>query len=172
MILFKTIKTPYVDTWYDYSKTATFKSGGRWNSAGIAAMYTSTNPQNAMLELGNYCSSPKMANTLYKLLIFEVKELRLFEVDVTQLPSNWDRKPHGGACSTIGDRVLSDVNYDGLLIPSATINKDAATHPVNSVRKAAYANVVMNISHMDETDMRVIDVCSPVFSTQMFSAKK
>jgi len=170
MIAFKTIKTEFTDTWADYRKTASFRSGGRWNHPQYPVLYLSTNPQNAMVEIANYTSSPKMANRYYQLVAFDIKSPRLKTLEPKLLPDNWFAREHRPATMDIGSKILDDPNYDGFLVPSANINHVVATHAVNEIRTTSYANMVINIETLGVDNIKMYSTFSPIFSSGMFSA--
>jgi len=158
-----------VKTWAEYHKTGSFLNGARWNSSGTPAMYLSLNIQNAMLEVANYSVSPKMANKLYRIVVFEFSSLRLYEVAPEELPVNWNSDTHGSETQIIGDKLLISEEYDGFIAPSAGINNEIVEHSLNEVRRAAYANVIVNIEKYGHGRVVLIDDYSPIFSQRMFA---
>ena len=169
MILFKVINKDFITTWTDYQKTHSYRKGARWNSPGTPAMYLSSNIQNAMLEIANYSISPKMANKLYRLVVFEFSSLRLHELAPKELPDNWNRGTHGIETQGLGDRLLTSDEYDGFRAPSVGINGEVVQHPLNEVRQTAYANVIVNIEKYGHDKVKLVDSYSPIFSRQMFT---
>ena len=49
---------------------ASYLDGGRWNAAGIPALYFAETASVAMLEMANYLPSPRLVPTSYRLGIF------------------------------------------------------------------------------------------------------
>jgi RES domain-containing protein len=168
MILFKTIHKDYVSTWSDYTKTSSFRQGARWNNANIPVMYTSSNAQNAMLEIANYVPSPKMVNQLYRMAVFEFPELRLHTIEPVELPTRWHGESHEQAAKDLGEKYLLDTRCDGIKVPSATINRDVATHSVNTIRSSVYANVIVNLERIGLDRIKLIDSFSPIYPHSMF----
>lgn len=169
MILFKTIKANYVDKWKDYEKTSSFKSGARWNLPNTPAMYLSSNAQNAMLEIANYMTSPKEVNKFFRLAVFEFPELKLHTVEPHELPTNWHAVTHQRDAKVIGDNYLNSKAFEGIVVPSATINHVVATHSINSLRRSVYANVVVNLERIGMHRIRLIDSFVPIYSNAMFN---
>lgn len=169
MILFKAIQKNYVGKWSDFQKTSSFRNGARWNSPGVAAMYTSVNPQNAMLEIANYLGTPKLANATYVMCVFEFTSLRLYHLVPDELPADWHSVFKPDAAKKLGDSYLNNPNYDGIVVPSVTINQSIAMHPLNEVRAAAYGNVVVNIETIGVDKIRLVDTFSPIYSSNMFA---
>jgi RES domain-containing protein len=169
MILFKTIHKDYVNTWHDYQKTNSYRAGARWNSAGVPVMYASSNAQNAMLEIANYMPKPSLVNALYRLAVFEFPSLRLHQIEPRELPSNWYDSTKPKEPKDLGDKYLKSANYDGIVVPSATINRDVATHPVNAIRESVYANVVVNLETIGLSEIKLIGSFEPIYSHSMFT---
>ncbi|MEG3764955.1 RES family NAD+ phosphorylase [Alteromonas sp. 14N.309.X.WAT.G.H12] len=170
MILFRTIHKDYFSTWFDYRNSKSFKHGARWNLPNIPATYTSSNAQNAMLECANYTPSPKAANRLYRLCVFEVPELRLKNIEPTDLPDKWFQKSSQTQTQELGSKYLLNPDYEGIVVPSVTINHGIATHPINAIRHSVWANVVINLDTIGIDRIKLIEVCEPLFSTRMFGA--
>lgn len=169
MILFKAIQKAHVSSWDDYQKTSSYRDGARWNSAGMPVMYTSSNAQNAMLEIANYMPNPKTVNAVYDIVVFEFPELRLHYIEPSELPKEWHEEGHADVLKTIGDSYLSHKDFDGIVVPSATINRDIATHPINAVRRSVYANTVVNLETIGLDRIAVTGNFSPVYSSKMFT---
>lgn len=171
MILFKIIHRDFVSEWADYQKTGSFRNGARWNSPGTPVMYLSSNIQNAMLEIANYSISPRMANRLFRMTVFEFASLRLYEMSPEDLPVTWNADEHGPDTQEVGDKLLSSDHYDGFLAPSAAINNDIVRHSLKDVRRSAYGNVIVNIEKYEQDKAELIDSYSPIFSQPMFAGK-
>ena len=169
MILFKAIQKAHVSSWKSYEKTSSYRDGARWNSAGMPVMYTSSNAQNAMLEIANYMPNPKAVNAVYDIVVFEFPELRLYSIEPNELPEEWHDGRQVDALKAIGDSYLSNKDFDGIVVPSATINREIATHPINAVRRSVYANTVVNLATIGLDRISVTGKFSPVYSSKMFS---
>lgn len=169
MILFKTIHNDYVDLWKDYNKTSSFKLGARWNNASTPVLYTSSNAQNAMLEIANYVKSPKIVNRNFKLAVFQFPELRLHSIDPKELPAKWHDPIHATEVKALGDKYLLDPNWDGIVVPSATINREVATHSINTIRQSVYANVIVNPDNIGLDRITLIDKFSPIYCSSMIT---
>jgi RES domain-containing protein len=170
MILFKVIKKPFVATWNDYEKTSSFTDGFRWNAPRTPIMYLSSNVQNAMLEIANYMPNPKMVNKLYEVAVFEFPELRLHSIEPTELTPTWNTTGHNIETQDLGMKYLSnDKDWDGIKIPSATINEDIATNTINTIRESVYANVAVNLLTIGVDRISLLKAYSPVYSNRMFA---
>lgn len=171
MILFKAVNKNYAASWAEYEKTSSYKKGARWNEVGTPVLYMSKNIQNAMLEIANYVTSPAMANAMYAICVFEFPELRLHTIEPKELPGDWADENHPASTSALGSKYLNDsANYDGIIVPSTTINHGIATHVINSVRASAYGNVVINPNTIGTAKIKLIETLDPIYSKRMFSA--
>ncbi|AIW22591.1 RES family NAD+ phosphorylase [Vibrio coralliilyticus] len=168
MILFRTLHKTYFNTWKDYEKGSSFISGARWNKANTPVMYMSSNVQNAMLEATNYAKNPKSANRKFVMGVFDCPPLRLYEVRPEELPAQWNEYPFIPETQAIGSEKLLSDEYDGIVVPSCTINLDLVRSPVNEVRRSIYANVVLNPEKEAVREMKLLETFSPVFSNRMF----
>lgn len=94
--------------------------GGRWNSAGIAVVYTAQSKSLAALELlvhlqtsqllASYCSIPvQIGNELVEV------------VDPDSLPANWNEYPAPTVLQEIGDRWATEQRSVALQVPSAIV---------------------------------------------------
>src|SRR5262245_32097003 len=93
------------------------KTGGRWNSAGLAAVYCSSTPSLAALEiLVNFAR----ADLLDAYVLFScVLDQSLIEVvDLAKLPSTWRDSPIPPEVQAIGDEWLRSGRTAVLHVPS------------------------------------------------------
>jgi len=169
MILFKSMRSKYVSDWANYKLTSSYIDGARWNSANTPVLYFSSNVQNAMLETSNYQPNPAKANKFYSMAVFDCKELRLHTIDADNLPNEWNRTTHLADLQQLGDSFLLNNKYDGIIVPSATINPEIATHPINSIRLASYANVIINPKTVGLNNIKLIEAYQPLYSSKMFA---
>gem|GEM_PF-383511 len=173
MIVFRTVAQQYaaVDKMLDYTKSSNYRNGARWNSAGIPALYLSTNVQNAMLELANYVDDPETANLSSVIAIYQIDdELRLDEIAPKQLTDDWNVYPYPPSLQKLGDTILTSPNYDGLIAPSIAINDAVARSNINTIRQSCYANLIINPTNTIVRSMKLIDTCDPIYSERMFSS--
>lgn len=169
MILFRALHKKYAKTWTDYKKGSSYKVGARWNVASTPVMYFSSNVQNAMLELGSYVKSPKIANKLFAIGVFECPTLKLKEIQPEELPTNWQQYPFNIATQKYGTEILNDEKYDGLIAPSATINPELAASMQNELRNCIYANVIVNPERDALKRMTLLESFEPIYSNRMFT---
>ncbi len=168
MILFKAIKNQHLDGWKDIRLSGSFKYGARWNLPGVPAMYTSKGIQNTMLEAANYNATPEILNKLFTIVVFEVPELRLRLIDFEELPAKWANIEHAEEVKKVGSDYLQSNKYDGIIVPSATLNSKLAMHETNAIRDCAYQNVIINLPTVKPESMKIVGKFSPIYSPNAF----
>ena len=111
-----------------------------------------------------------MVNKQCDIVVFQFPELRLHSIDPKELPVTWNSNAHDLETQNLVIKYLSNnKEYDGVLIPSTTINGDIATHPVNTIRHCVYANVAVNILSIGLSNIKVLHAYSPVYSNRIFN---
>jgi RES domain-containing protein len=108
--------------------------GGRWNSPGVAVVYTAGSPSLAALELLVHLEA---ADLLRKYVFFEVRidESSIAEINAAALPKDWKAEPPPASARSLGDTWLARGSSAVLRIPSAIV-------PVES-------NFLLNPGHAD-----------------------
>jgi RES domain-containing protein len=96
------------------------KYGGRWNSPGIAIVYTAENQSLAVLELLVHLESPDLLHK-YVLIGVEIDESLVTEFDPSHLPRNWRSDPPPAGLRKIGDDWVRAAASVALRIPSTVI---------------------------------------------------
>jgi RES domain-containing protein len=139
----------------DRNGTGARLSGGRWNSAGIAAIYAGLTPEIAAME--------KLVHTGE----FLPKDLVLAQIDlpnddrlyrrytVKDLPDGWNALPSSTAAIALGDEFLLTASHLGLIIPSAVM-PEAFNILLNPLHPAFDA-VTISIVRAFEFDSRLLD---------------
>ena len=131
-------------------------------------MYLASNAQNAMLEIANYAVSPRMANTLYRLVVFEFPATRLYETAPDELPPRWNERVHHSGVQQFGDRLLRQDDYEGFRVPTVALPTQISLHPRDTVRTTANLNVVLHPPRIALDRVKILDSVTPVFSSAMF----
>lgn len=100
------------------------RSGGRWNTPGSRAVYTSATAALAALEmlvhLGRAASLPS-----YVLIACSFHERFLMRLDRTLLPTDWRSYPAPPGLQSIGDQWLRSGASLALEVPSALIETES-----------------------------------------------
>ena len=98
-------------------------AGGRWNSRGRAAVYTSSRLSLAALELLVHTDVPLVPPDLVAFEIDVPDDLDIESVEVAELPRDW-RQPGDPGCRAIGDRWLAEGRTAVLRVPSAVVPEE------------------------------------------------
>jgi hypothetical protein len=130
-------------------------------------MYLASNVQNAMLEIANYSISPKMANRLYRLAVFEFPAPTLYRAEPFELPAGWNEGGHTSSVQKFGDDLLRSPEHDGFIVPTVAVHEAITISARDDVRETTYHNVVLNPAKLDLSKVRLIDQPTPVFSARM-----
>lgn len=104
----------------DLSSLGAFLEGGRWNSEGVHALYTSENPSLAMLELLVHLDQQEIPPGMYQMEISLSRSARILELNDADMPDEW-REPDNLYLRSLGDRHLREGRYLGLKVPSAVM---------------------------------------------------
>jgi RES domain-containing protein len=97
------------------------KSGGRWNSPGLALVYTSSTASLAALEIVvNVQGSDLLAS--YVVFSCEFREDLIEPVDLSKLPPNWRNSPIPPQTQAFGDEWLRSGRSAILEVPSAVVD--------------------------------------------------
>jgi RES domain-containing protein len=96
-------------------------SGGRWNSAGISAIYASEHL--AMAAHEKFVHLPRPLPHGMRLVKFGIRfgSAALHRVDISQLPADWRREPVSPSTQALGDAWLRSKKTAILAVPSALI---------------------------------------------------
>ena len=98
-------------------------AGGRWNTRGRAAVYTSSRLSLAALELLVHTDVPLVPPDLVAFEIEIPDELDIESVDTADLPKDW-RLPGHPSCRAIGDTWLAEERTAVLRVPSAVVPEE------------------------------------------------
>ena len=101
---------------------ASYLDGGRWNEAGVPALYFAETASVAMLEMANYLPSPRLVPSSYRLGIFEVPEdTPMNRWPVADMPPDWRDFPYPESTRRMGTEWLMRGASLLLEIPSAAV---------------------------------------------------
>jgi RES domain-containing protein len=104
----------------DLSGTGAFNDGGRWNSPGVFALYTSENPALALLEVLVHVDESELPPHLFMMTIEVDDEAPIYAVTDARLPADW-RVPDNMELKRIGDRLLRGDKYLAIKAKSAVL---------------------------------------------------
>jgi RES domain-containing protein len=123
-----------------FSGAGARKYGGRWNSPGVALVYTAQNQALAILAMLVHLENTELLDQ-YVLIGVEIGESFIQEFDGTHLPRNWRDDPAPVSLDAIGDeRALSQASA-ALRVPSTLVPGED--------------NLLLNPLHPDFTRLQV-----------------
>lgn len=108
--------------------------GGRWNSKGIACVYTADCESLSILETIVHLSSGRHLHDwcMYEI---ELEERQLLKLEHSALSANWFETPAPFENTVIGDDWVQSNDSVGLILPSAVARRDN--------------NIMLNPAHPD-----------------------
>lgn len=118
--------------------------GGRWNSEGVSAVYTSSTLALAALEYLIHVDIEDVPDDLVAMAVEVPDDAAVASVTVDDLPGDWNRTPDHPACAKIGDAWVADGTALLLRVPSALVPEEW--------------NVLVNPRHPRAGDMAVMSV--------------
>ena len=136
----------------DLSGKGAYLVGGRWNSPGVYALYTSEHESLCLLELMVHLDEEDLPEDLYLMEIEIQPSAKLLELTEDEMPHNW-RLPENIQLKEMGDALLVEKNL-GFIAPSAVMptGKNIILNPRHP--KFSEFVKVKNIIHL-ETDARL-----------------
>jgi len=121
MIVFRLSKAAFAN---DISGKGAEKSGGRWNSRGVAMVYTSASRALCTTEIAVHTPLGNLPAD-YKLISIEIPDdVLIQEVSVLELPSDWKSVPHSHSTQLIGDQFILSNNFVVLKVPSVVVQDE------------------------------------------------
>jgi RES domain-containing protein len=98
--------------------------GGRWNSKGTEMIYTAANRSLAMAEVAVHISIGNLPAGFMMLTIDIPDDVSMEELNVDQLPPNWNQFPPLKETQRYGDQFISTGTACVLKVPSAVTKGD------------------------------------------------
>jgi RES domain-containing protein len=132
-------KTKFLDLAWDGEGAK--KSGGRWNSAGVAVVYTSGTLSLALVEV--LVHLPSGVLPAYSAVRVDFDEAMVSAIDPADLPASWRDHPPPAEIRKIGDRWVAEGSSLVLRVPSVVVPSEF--------------NYVLNPAHPAFADLRIGD---------------
>ncbi len=121
MIVFRLSKSKYS---HDLSGIGAEKTGRRWNSKGIAMVYTSESRALCTTEIAVHTPLGILPKD-YELITIDIPDsVKIFELNLKVLPTDWKSIPHSGTTQELGDGFVKENKYAVLKTPSAVVQSD------------------------------------------------
>ena len=150
MILYRFANKKYS---HDISGEGSRLFGGRWNSKGIPALYTSLTISLALLELLIHSTSYDEIVT-NQLMIIDANLDEATDITLKQLKVNWQHDED--YCKFIGDNFLQSSSSLLFKVPSVVIPEEH--------------NIVINPKHKDFSKVKIKSVRSFEFDVRLFKS--
>ena len=141
MEIYRITQEKYAD---DLSGNGARLYGGRWNSEGLFAVYTSSSRSLALLETFAHTPAKMLSEKIYILITLSVPDtLKWEELDRDKLTTGWDAADTRPLTKRLGDKFLR--NKSGLLFA------------VPSVLMPEELNYVINPLHADLKKIKLVN---------------
>jgi RES domain-containing protein len=114
--------------------------GGRWNSNGVAVVYTAQSQSLAALELLANADSASLLER-YVFISVEFSSHLVQKVDFSSMPQNWQADPAPQESKDIGDTWVASGSSCVLQVPSVIV--------------PAESNFLLNPRHVDYRKLRI-----------------
>lgn len=118
MIVFRLSKSKYSK---DLSGKGAEISGGRWNSKGVALLYTSQSRALCTTEIAVHTPLGNIPIN-YEIISIEIPDkIKIKELDIRLLPLDWKSFPHPHSTQEIGDNFVKNKKFLVLKTPSVVV---------------------------------------------------
>ena len=151
MIVYRVGKAEYSK---DLSGNGARLYGGRWNSVGTACLYSSASRALAVLEYAVNLNILELSKSLVFTLI-EIPDDEIFEVNIDELPENWNSYPVDTETRLFGDNLLKSCKKSIIKIPSVIIPSEF--------------NYLLNPNHVNKSEFKIIESVSFIFDNRIKS---
>jgi RES domain-containing protein len=98
--------------------------GGRWNSKGVAILYTSDSRALAFAEIAVHLPLGILPKEYYLSQVFIPDDAATQQLTLKQLPADWRSNPHSDSTQQIGDAFIAAGKHLVLKVPSAVVPGD------------------------------------------------
>lgn len=150
MIVYRLSKSKFSS---DLSGKGAELSGGRWNSKGVAMIYTGESRALCTTEIAVHMPLGNIP-TDYEIISIEIPDMLISEIDVAALPGDWKLFPHQHFTQEIGNKFISDNTNLILKVPSAVVPGDF--------------NYLINPRHKDFSAVRILKIEPFEFDERLF----
>ncbi|GHA59499.1 RES family NAD+ phosphorylase [Pontibacter akesuensis] len=118
MIVFRLSRGPYKN---DLSGKGAELAGGRWNSKGVAMLYTSESIALCTVEIAVHMPLGIIPKDYYLIRIEIPEGASINELPEAALPLDWKSFPHANSTQELGDAFVQQAEHLVLKVPSATV---------------------------------------------------
>ena len=151
MIVFRLSKSKHSN---DLSGKGAEKFGGRWNSKGVAMLYTSDSRALCTAEIAVHTPLGNIPED-YEITLIKIPEHTIIpELEITDLPKDWKSIPHSHSTQEIGDKFIDEGKFVALKVPSAVVQGEF--------------NFLLNPYHSDFKNITIEKIEPFAFDTRLF----
>ncbi len=151
MIVYRLSKKIYA---HDLSGKGAEKAGGRWNSKGIAVVYTSSSRALCVTEIAVHTPLGILPLDYYLVTIEIPDSVNIYELSARNLPKDWKLIPHSGSTQKLGDLFIKESKFLVMKVPSAVVQGDF--------------NYLINPRHEDFSGIRILQTEKFTFDDRLF----
>lgn len=98
--------------------------GGRWNSKGVAMLYTSQSRALAFAEVSIHIPIGIIPKDYHLISIALPEDVVILEMASEILPKDRRSNPHSDSTQKLGDQFIADSKYLAIKVPSAVVPGD------------------------------------------------
>jgi len=150
MIVFRLSKTKFAR---DLSGKGAEIAGGRWNSKGVAVIYTSASRALCTTEIAVHTPLGNIPED-YQIVSIQIPQSKIFELPVSRLPKDWRKFPHSSATQKTGDQFVRENKFLVMRVPSAVVQGDF--------------NYIINPRHPDFQKVKIAETLEFSFDERLF----
>jgi RES domain-containing protein len=150
MIVYRLSKSKYSA---DLTGKGAEKAGGRWNSKGVAMVYTSISRALCTAEVAVHVPLGILPVD-YELGTIEIPDDSVKEADIKDLPADWRSFPHPGSTQKLGDSFVREGKFLVLKVPSVVVQGEY--------------NFLINPKHKSAAIVRVVKTEPFLFDKRLF----
>jgi len=150
MIVYRLSKSKYSA---DLSGKGAEKAGGRWNSKGVAMVYTSASRALCTAEVAVHVPLG-IVPADYELVTIDIPDDSVTEAHIRDLPVDWQSFPHSNSTQKFGDRFVHEGKFLVLKVPSVVVQGEY--------------NFLINPKHEEAAKVRVVNKEPFLFDKRLF----
>jgi len=150
MIVYRLTKAKYAN---DLSGKGAETGGGRWNSKGVALLYTSDSRALCVTEIAVHTPLGILPDN-YQLISIEIPDALIFPLELSLLPNDWRSISKAADTRRIGDGFATNNKHLVLKAPSAVVKGDF--------------NYLINPRHAEFHQIKIVNVEDFSFKMRLF----
>ncbi len=151
MIVYRLSKKSHIN---DLSGSGAKITGGRWNSKGIAILYTSSSRALCTTEIAVHSPLGIVPSDYWIAAIEFPDTTDILELDPATIPRDWNLFPHPHSTQAIGDNFIKTGKFLVLKAPSAVVQGDY--------------NFLLNPAHAKFSKVKIISTEPFKFDERLF----